>query len=36
MKGVSGSRMELSPVFKEINRLKKIQMLNGIKGSVIS
>lgn len=35
-KGVPGSGMELNPLFKEINRLKKSLVLNGIKGAVIS
>lgn len=30
-KGVSRSITELNPVLKEINRLKKIKILNGIK-----
>ena len=30
------SGMEISPMFKEINRLKKSLMLNGIKGVVTS
>ena len=29
-KGVPGSGMELNPVFKEVNRLKKSLMLSGI------
>jgi hypothetical protein len=35
-KGAPGSGMELSPVFKETNRLKKSLMLKGIKGMVRS
>jgi hypothetical protein len=31
-----GSRLELNPVFMDINRLKKSLMLNGIKGVMIS
>jgi hypothetical protein len=35
-KGVLGSIMELSPLLKEINILKKSKMLNEIKGVMIS
>ena len=35
-KGAPGSRMKLSPVFKEIKRLKQSLVLNGIKGVVTS
>jgi hypothetical protein len=35
-KEAPGSRMELKPVFKKINRLKRSQMLNGTKEVVIS
>ena len=35
-KGALGSRMMANPVFKEINRLRKILMLNGIKAVVTS
>lgn len=35
-KGALGSVKELNPVFKEINRLKKSLVLNGIKEIVTS
>ena len=35
-KGAPGSEMELSPVLKEINRLKETLMLKGIKGAETS
>ena len=35
-KGIPESRMELNPVFKEINTLKKIFTLNEIQGVVTS
>ena len=35
-KGAPGSGIELTPVFKETNRLKKSLMLNGINGVVTS